>query len=96
VKGSVLLSVVDSRLVTSTLIECVVKCLAGAAHVGQHLQLSGPSRLDGDFEVLEIRYFDRLISELETNFGGQLLLRAASDGLIPGVGDELVGLESES
>ena len=92
---SVRLRVVETRPITPTLVECVVKCLVGAARVGQHLQLSENSLPGTDFEVLEIRYFDRLISELETNFGGQLLLKAANENEIPSAGDDLIGLETE-
>ena len=84
---------VESESLTPSLTECLVKCLVGSVSVGQYLQLAGPNHIDGYFEVLEIRYFNRLIAELETNFGGQLLLRTEGGSPTPSPDDELIGLE---
>jgi hypothetical protein len=73
-------------------IECVVKVLDGSVSVGDRLVLRGAEDRTsvGWFEVLEIRYFQREVASLESNFGGQLLLIAHGDPGEPEAGAELV------
>jgi len=59
-------------------VECVVKCLEGSVHLGDTVRVDDDHEareLEG-FVVQEILYFDRMVSELEPNFGGKLLLSA--------------------
>lgn len=53
--------------------ECVVKCLEGPVRVGDILCVADVDRV-GRFEVVELRYFQQLVDELESNFGGLALL----------------------
>lgn len=80
---ALVLEVIEVAPVSGRLAECIVKCLSGSVRVGDHLCL--PVMGSDRFEVLEIHYFQQLVDELETNFGGQLLVAGESiDSLQPG------------
>jgi hypothetical protein len=90
--GEAVLSVIESQQV-GLQTECVVKVYEGSVSVGDLVALEGAASDPRSvrWEILEIRYFQRLIETLETNFGGQLLMVAhGQSGLLPRPGARLV------
>jgi hypothetical protein len=70
-------------------VECVVKCLEGSVRVGDTVRADGEPvghGLEG-FVVQEILYFGQMLAELESNFGGKLLMSTLGSPppLLPGV-----------
>ncbi len=79
-------------------VECVVKCLEGSVRVGNVVRADGEGegRAREGFVVQEILYFGRMVEELETNFGGKLLMSTLGNPapLLPGA--ELVSDTDQS
>jgi hypothetical protein len=90
--GEAVLNVIESQQI-GLQTECVVKVYEGSVRVGDLVALEGAASDPRSvrWEILEIRYFQRLIETLETNFGGQLLMVALGhSGLLPRPGARLV------
>jgi hypothetical protein len=69
--------------------ECVVHCLSGPIQVGDLMHLE-EDRISKPFRILEIRYYQHLVRELETNFGGLITLEGDNFELLK-AGSRLLG-----
>jgi hypothetical protein len=68
-----------------TTVEAGMFCETGRLRVGDHLTVlrtANGQSLTTDFEVLEIRFYDQLLDELEEMFSGNVLLAEHKPGTI--------------
>lgn len=80
-RGRIELQIVDIGAVLPDCVECMVRCFAGPVRIGDTLRVEGQPA-DTPFHVAEIRYYQQLVCELETNFGGQVLLSGGDASLL--------------